>query len=256
MSPDAKQHSPDVSSAPPTIARSGRSWRRLGRARPLPRPRRTVGPKVYWLATKTGFRFSYHRNALVLRGIGGRHGPVLLLRGAPVPAPPAGRERTPAQRWTRQRVGVALDLACLPLPHMPQGRPIWQLTGVEQHTACAWANLVAPKHGRPSVAQIDAFVARIGAVMAERGEQLTTVTVQVGCALPSAALRSLQAAGIQVRRAPLQDPDRSAVALHGLVLRSIWSPRSEEPDEWELSTLERELQGWIRARNLEALAVL
>ncbi|MCW2951909.1 MAG: hypothetical protein JWQ48_1079 [Conexibacter sp.] len=256
MSPDATQHSPDVSPALPGTAGTSRSWRRLGRPRPLPRPRHTLGPNAYWLATKVGFRLSAHRNALVLRGIGGRHGPVLLLRGAPIPPRPAGREPAPAPRWTARRAGVALDVACLPLPHMPLGRPIWQLTAVEAHTAWAWANLVAPKGGRPSVAQIDAFVARIGAALVERGEHLAAVTVQVGSALPSAALRSLRAAGVEVRRTQAPSVERSAVALHNRFLRRHWQPRSEDPAAWELLTLERELQGWIRARNLEALTVL
>jgi hypothetical protein len=256
MSPDPTQHSPDVSSAPPGIAGSRRSWRRLGRTRPLPRPRRTLGPKAYWLASKTGFRFSYHRNALVLRGIGGRHGPVLLLRGAAVPPLSTDSARAPAPRWMTHGRGVALDLACLPLPHLPQGRPVWQLTGVERHSACAWANLVAPEHGRPSVVQIDGFVAGVAAAMAERGEQLTAVSVQIGSGVPAAALPSLHASGIQVRPTQPQLPGRSAVALHGRFVRRHWGPRSEEADDWALPTLEHELQGWIRARNLEALAAL
>ncbi len=233
----------------------------------MPRPRRRIPRALYWLARHTGFyRYSAYRNALILRFVGDRHGPVLVRRGddrparvtaptAPVvPAPRAARE-TPPARPRRNRVGVTLDLACLPLPHMPNGRPIWQLTGVESHTTFSWANLVAPKAGRPSVSQIDAFVARIGAAMAERGEQLTAVTIQVGSALPSAALRSLQSAGIDVRRRETLPPERSAVALHSLFLRRHWQARSEEPSDWDLMTLERELQGWVRDRNLEALVV-
>lgn len=257
MSPDATSRP----SAPPPASgasASRRSWRRLGRHRPVPRPRRTVGPRLYGLARRSLFRFSRHRGALVLRGVGARHGPVLVRRGAPstVQQILLARPLPAPRRRPRDRAGVTLDIACLPLPHLPQGRPVWQLTGVEAHTGCAWANLLAPKGGRPSVAQIDAFVARIGAAMAERGERLTAVTVQVGSALPSAALRSLQAAGIEVRRTSARPADRSAIALHGHFIRRHWRPLAEERSDWDLRQLERELQEWIGARNLEALALL
>jgi hypothetical protein len=54
--------------------------RRVGPSR-RPRPRRAVSPRVYAFAMRTGFRYSYPRDALVLRGIGERFGPVLV-RGA------------------------------------------------------------------------------------------------------------------------------------------------------------------------------
>lgn len=49
-------------------------------ARNAPRRRRTVGPRVHALARHCGFRHSYMRDALVLRGVGRRWGPVLRLR--------------------------------------------------------------------------------------------------------------------------------------------------------------------------------
>jgi hypothetical protein len=54
--------------------------RRVGPSR-RPRPRRTVTPRLYALAMRAGFRYSYPRNALVLRGIGERFGPVLVRDG-------------------------------------------------------------------------------------------------------------------------------------------------------------------------------
>jgi hypothetical protein len=51
--------------------------RRVGASR-RPRRRRTVTPRVYSFAARAGFRYSHLRDALVLRGIGERFGPVLV----------------------------------------------------------------------------------------------------------------------------------------------------------------------------------
>jgi hypothetical protein len=59
------------------IGVGGLASRRVGPSR-TPRPRRTVTPRVYALAMRTGFRYSNLRDALVLRGIGERFGPVLV----------------------------------------------------------------------------------------------------------------------------------------------------------------------------------
>ncbi len=59
------------------IGVGGLASRRLGPTR-RPRPRRTVTPRLYSLALRTGFRYSELRDALVLRGIGERFGPVLV----------------------------------------------------------------------------------------------------------------------------------------------------------------------------------
>ncbi|MDW5597672.1 hypothetical protein VSS74_25195 [Conexibacter stalactiti] len=56
--------------------------------RTQPRRRRRVGPTTYRLARLLGFRYSAWRDALVLRGVGERFGPVLKLR-----ARHAGRAR-------------------------------------------------------------------------------------------------------------------------------------------------------------------
>jgi hypothetical protein len=55
----------------------GLASRRVGPSR-RPRPRRTVTPRLYSLAMRAGFRYSHPRDALVLRGIGERFGPVLV----------------------------------------------------------------------------------------------------------------------------------------------------------------------------------
>jgi hypothetical protein len=91
--------------------------RRVGPSR-RPRPRRTVTPRVYSLAMRTGFRYSYPRDALVLRGIGERFGPVLVRDGgqrrivraplepgldrAEVRASPPGEEREGRQARSRE----------------------------------------------------------------------------------------------------------------------------------------------------------
>lgn len=54
--------------------------RRVGPYRRL-RRRRTVTPRLYALAMRSGFRYSHVRDALVLRGIGERFGPVLVREG-------------------------------------------------------------------------------------------------------------------------------------------------------------------------------
>jgi len=51
--------------------------RRIGPSR-KPRPRRAVTPRMHSLAMRAGFRYSDPRDALVLRGIGERFGPVLV----------------------------------------------------------------------------------------------------------------------------------------------------------------------------------
>lgn len=69
------------------------------RPRTVPRPRRKVGPGLYDAARWLGFRYSRPRDALVLRGIGRRWGPVLQLRREP-------REPTPiALVGSRRRNG-------------------------------------------------------------------------------------------------------------------------------------------------------
>jgi hypothetical protein len=62
------------------VALSGLASRRMGPFR-RPRPRRAVTPRLYALATRIGFRYSRPRDALVLRGIGERFGPVLVRDG-------------------------------------------------------------------------------------------------------------------------------------------------------------------------------
>jgi hypothetical protein len=58
----------------------GHAQRRWPLARP--RPRRRVG-RVTLVVVSPLFRYSYRRDAYVLRGIGRRHGPVLTRRSAP-----------------------------------------------------------------------------------------------------------------------------------------------------------------------------
>jgi hypothetical protein len=58
----------------------GLASRRFGPSR-RPRPRRMVTPRLYSLAMRAGFRYSQPRDALVLRGIGERFGPVLVRDG-------------------------------------------------------------------------------------------------------------------------------------------------------------------------------
>jgi hypothetical protein len=62
-------------------------WRR---SRTVPRRRRHVGRRAYALALRFGFRYSYARDALVLRLVGRRWGPVLKL------ATPTGTAASPA----------------------------------------------------------------------------------------------------------------------------------------------------------------
>lgn len=67
-----------------------RDARARGRRRTVPRRRRTVSPLVYAIALHAGFRYSSWRDALVLRVVGRRYGPVLrrrTAREAPVRAP-------------------------------------------------------------------------------------------------------------------------------------------------------------------------
>jgi len=68
----------------------GLASRRVGPSR-KPRRRRTVTPRLYSLARRAGFRYSRPRDALVLRGIGERFGPVLVRERIALPQP--GRDR-------------------------------------------------------------------------------------------------------------------------------------------------------------------
>jgi hypothetical protein len=75
------------------IAIGALASRRVGPYR-RPRRRRAVTPPLYSLAMRAGFRYSHVRDALVLRGIGERFGPVLVRNsGRGDTAPPLEPER-------------------------------------------------------------------------------------------------------------------------------------------------------------------
>ncbi|MDO8214093.1 hypothetical protein [Conexibacter sp. CPCC 206217] len=69
--------------------------------RSVPRPRTRVGNRVYSLARCCGFRYSYERDALVLRFVGRRWGPVLKLADRFPPPPVAAPPKRPAKPTRR-----------------------------------------------------------------------------------------------------------------------------------------------------------
>jgi hypothetical protein len=87
------------------VGAGGLVGRRFGPSR-RPRPRRRVSPRAYALALRAGFRYSYPRDALVLRGVGERFGPVLVRdrgrgRTARRPLASAGHRVAGSRRWPR-----------------------------------------------------------------------------------------------------------------------------------------------------------
>jgi hypothetical protein len=207
------------------------------------RRRREVSVGTYRLAHMTAFRYSPSRDALVLRGVGHRIGPVLRLPRALAPLPP------PLQ-VSATNAALTVDLACLPLPAPQHGR-VWQLTAVDVDAGFTWAELTRPRGAPPRVEQAHALLERIAAQLAGRGLRLAAVVVQPGSTHRHTLVAAAEAAGVELRFGLTADDGRPLAAQrHERLVAEHWEQALATPGAPPLDALERLLQQWVDAGNM------
>lgn len=218
--------------------------------RAAPRRRRTVGPRRYALARRCGFRYSYVRDALVLRGVGRRWGPVLRLRddarvplaGLVVAEPPAA---APPEEVASART---VDVVCMPLPRPHRAQRLWQLTAVELESRRVWVELTCTR-GEPPQPQLAArFVREIGNDLAQRGERLDAIVVRSGGTQRWPQIGA--EAGVPLQRLPPGTRhERLAANMHARMLGSFWHDVFARDEVGSLDALRRGLEEWTRRSN-------
>ncbi len=230
-------------------------------ARSAPRRRRTVGPHAYALARRCGFRPSYLRNALVLRGVGHRWGPVLRLRDdvrhrpaglTIVPRSPVGDDDLPAptrSAASRDEAARTIDVVCMPLPRPHRAHRLWQLTAVELESGFVWAELTRTR-GEPPLPRLAArFVRDVRQDLEARGLRLGAVVVRSGGTQRWPQLGANECPVPLRRRPPGTTRERLAANMHERILDSFWDELFAQDEIGSLAALRHELDGWIRHHN-------
>jgi hypothetical protein len=197
------------------------------------------------------------RDALVLRGVGHRWGPVLRLRddartplsGLVIAADDAA---SPAQLTATAREPDAdartVDVVCMPLPRPHRAQRLWQLTAVELESRRVWVELTRTR-GEPPQPQLAArFVREIGKDLAERGERLDAIVVRSGGTQRWPQIGA--EAGVPLQRLPPgARHERLAANMHARMLGSFWHDVFARDEVGSLDALRRGLEEWTRRSN-------
>ncbi|MDO8186364.1 hypothetical protein Q5424_18755 [Conexibacter sp. JD483] len=251
-------------------------------SRATPRRRRVVGRRRYALARRCGFRYSYQRDALVLRGVGQRWGPVLRLReehAADVPAPAdravAGHRSSPAAagaataplgrrplalagpltlpEHTRDERARSVDVVCIPLPRPHRTQRLWQLTAVELDSRFVWVELTRTRGEPPQPRLAARFVRDIGRDLEARGLRLDAIVVRSGGAQRWPQLGTVDGSVRLQRLPPGNQHERLAANMHARILRSFWHDVFAREQLDSLDALRSGLGEWARRRNAKTL---
>jgi hypothetical protein len=260
-------------------------WRR---SRGIQRRRRYVGTHTYALALRCGFRYSYVRDALVLRRVGRRWGPVLKLRvepaserlpprvadrspprrvaaGSPPPArgagtapparaaPPLGRDasRPPASERVPSRTQRVVEITCLPLPHLHRTQRLWQLTAVDTEVRFVWVEVKRTRGDPPSADDAAGFVRRIAADLAALGLHLDAIVIRAGGThRRSVSDAAVAAAGVRLLRIPPgMRHERIAAHTHDRIAAAYWRNAFARDAGRSMDALRRGLRSWVDAHN-------
>lgn len=224
---------------------------RLTPVRTLPRPRRTVSPQVYAAASRLGFRYSASRDALVLRGVGRRRGPVLKLAEAPAaPASAPLLAQDPAIGARR-----VVDVVCMPVRHLRRAQPLWQLTAVDVDARFVWSELAPPREEGPPPRMTATFMRRIKRDLERRGLRLDAIVVGPDSDHRGPLLAAAHDSGTQMMKPPARmRQERIAAQTHARILSTFWRHAVAPDATPSLSELRRGLRSWVNAHNSEPSA--
>ena len=217
-------------------------WRRF---RTVPRPRRLVSRRVYSLALLCGFRYSYGRDALVLRFVGRRWGPVL--QQLDPPRDPRVAAVTPPA------IARVIDVTCQQLPHTHRAQQLWQLTAIDLDARYIWVELKRTRGAAPSQQDAAGFIRRIVADLTTRRLRLGAVVVRGDGAPHQALFDAAASSGVRLLHAPpSQRREHVADQAHRRILTTYWRHAVPNDDGRSLGALRRGLRSWVDAYNLTA----
>lgn len=225
------------------------------------------------------------RDALVLRGVGRRWGPVLCLRdGARTREPPpadlpgsaaagdstSGEPGATADAARRPALAVTeplrlperreddsartIDVVCMPLPRPHRAHRLWQLTAVEAESRLVWTELTRTR-GEPPLPQLASrFVRDIRKDLEARGLRLAAIVVRSGGTQRWPQVAATEGSVPLRRLPPGMRHERLAANMHARALGSFWNDVFARDEIGSLDALRRGLDEWTKRRNEEALA--